>query len=102
MRWLDDHQMTWSRIHITIALVTVAIFGQPVRADTGLLAESLAGILARPDVQCGNARLDRARLAPYYGSVSPAPLWVTEHGPDARAQLLIAALQRMDQEGLVA
>jgi murein L,D-transpeptidase YcbB/YkuD len=49
---------------------------------------------------CGQARLDRQRLVPYYAAGAPAPLWVDADGQRRRARLLFSALQNAPKEGL--
>lgn len=64
------------------------------------LAEALRASLAAPVVACSESRLDPRRLAPYYPSASPRPLWVSHRGPGARARLLRALLRTAGQHGL--
>jgi murein L,D-transpeptidase YcbB/YkuD len=72
----------------------------PVSAATGAVAEALAVALQKPVADCGETRLDRQRLVPYYAETAPAPLWVNERGPGVRARLLRTALENAGQEGL--
>jgi murein L,D-transpeptidase YcbB/YkuD len=64
------------------------------------LSEALAAALQAPVVNCGAARLDQQRLAPYYAAGETTPLWVSALGVGARAQLLRTTLQNAGQEGL--
>lgn len=64
------------------------------------LAETLRASLSAPVVPCNGSRLDPQRLAPYYQSASPRPLWVSHQGPGARARLLRAVLRAAGQHGL--
>lgn len=74
----------------------------PLAAASDSLAEALAAARQAPVWACGSARLDSRRLAPYYATDPPAPLWVGERGPRARAEKLMHALRNAGQEGLPA
>jgi murein L,D-transpeptidase YcbB/YkuD len=65
-----------------------------------LTAEALAAALKDPVPSCGQARLDRQRLVPYYAGEAPAPLWLDADGPRPRGRLLFSALQDAPKEGL--
>jgi murein L,D-transpeptidase YcbB/YkuD len=64
--------------------------------------DALATALRAPVISCGEVMLDRERLIPYYPANAPLPLWINEHGPNARARLLRATLKDAGQEGLSA
>jgi len=68
----------------------------PAASETG--TEALTAMLQKPVVACGAARLDGQRLTPYYPV--PIPLWIDEHGPNARARLLRSTLKDAGREGL--
>jgi len=88
------------RIQILPALLGLLLLPRLAAAGSELVAASLDELLAGPGVQCGEARLDRARLGPYYGSGMPMALWVSERGPGERAQHLRTALHNAGREGL--
>jgi len=81
-------------------LVLLGLWCAPALAGPDAVSDALAAALQAPVVNCGAARLDQQRLAPYYAAADTAPLWVGALGAGARAQLLRTALQNAGQEGL--
>ncbi|MBS1236565.1 MAG: peptidase, partial [Proteobacteria bacterium] len=79
-------------------LVVLGLWCVPALAAPDAVTDALAAALQEPVVNCGAAQLDPQRLVPYYTEI--APLWVSERGAGARAQLLRTALQNAGQEGL--
>jgi L,D-transpeptidase YcbB len=76
-------------------LVLFGLWCASALAAPDAVSDALAAALQAPVVNCGAARLDQQRLAPYYAAAETAPLWVS-----ARAQLLRTVLQNAGQEGL--
>jgi len=80
----------------TLCLVTgFGGFAVPAGAGT-----ALADLLELPVIHCGDARLDRAQLAPYYAGHAGSPLWLDGPAPGSRAHRLRHALETADTEGL--
>lgn len=88
-----------------IAFVTLTwwIVAATAVADAPVdLGAALATALTSADVSCSAMPINRERLTSYYVANPPALLWVNEHGPSARARLLLTMLQHAEQEGLSA
>lgn len=82
-----------------LCIISRTALSDPLAVQTAV-DSALATTLQSPAATCGEATLDRQRLAPYYPAAVPAPLWIDEHGPNARAKLLRTTLQSAGQEGL--
>ncbi len=52
-------------------------------------------------VVCGESHLDERLLAAFYFADKPAPLWLTQSGPDVRARILVKTIAGAEQEGLM-
>ena len=85
---------------IVIVWLGSCFLATPVLAAPDAVADALAAALQSPVVTCGEVRLDRQQLLPYYPVATPAALWISGSGPGARARLLRSALQNAAQEGL--
>jgi len=84
-----------------IVIVLLGFFlASPALAAPDAVADALVAALQSPVVTCGEARLDRQQLLPYYPVATPAAFWISGSGPGARARLLRSALQNAAQEGL--
>jgi murein L,D-transpeptidase YcbB/YkuD len=93
----------WNAASMRILFVALTLWLAPVL----VLAEmsdgawnTLTAALQAPESSCSRVPLDRQRLTPYYSAAAPVPLWINEHGPNARARMLRTVLQNADREGL--
>lgn len=86
-----------ARFLLRALCLSIGFGGFAVPAGAGT---TLADLLEQPVIHCGDARLDRARLAPYYASHAALPLWLEGQAPGSRAHRLRHALENAETEGL--